>query len=92
MVSKACLVQLVHPVTKVHVVTTVLMARMEKLVLEDLPVTMEMLALKVWLGLLDLAVWLVKRAKEVHQEKEVRPDLQDLLVKVLDLTQPHWLL
>jgi hypothetical protein len=92
LVSKACLVPLVHPETKVHVVTTVLMARMEKLVLEDLLVTMEMLVLKVWLGLLDLAVWLVKRAKEVHQEKEVRLDLQDQLVKVLDLTQLHWLL
>ena len=92
MVSKAYLVPLVHPATKVHVVMTVLMARMEKLVLEDLPVTMEMLVLKVWLGLLDLVVWLVKRANEVHQEREVRLDLQDLLVKVLDLTQLHWLL
>lgn len=92
MVSKAYLVPLVHPVTKVHVVMTVLMARMEKLVLEDLPVTMEMLVLKVWLGLLDLAVWLVRRVKEVLLEKEVRPDLQVQLEKVLDLTQLHWLL
>ena len=92
MVSKAYLVPLVHPVTKVLVEMTVLMARMEKLVLEDLPVMMEMLVLKVWLGLLGLAVWLVKRANEVHLEKEVRLDLQDLLVKVLDLTQLHWLL
>lgn len=71
---------------------TVLMARMEKLVLEDLPVMMEMLVLKVWLGLLDLAVWLVRRVKEVLLEKEVRPDLQVQLEKVLDLTQLHWLL
>lgn len=92
MVSKAYLVPLVHLVTKVLVEMTVLMARMEKLVLEDLPVMMEMLVLKVWLGLLGLAVWLVKRANEVQVEKEVRPDLQDLLVKVLDLTQLHWLL
>lgn len=92
MVSKAYLVPLVHLVTKVLVEMTVLMARMEKLVLEDLPVMMEMLVLKVWLGLLGLAVWLVKRANEVHLEKEVRLDLQDLLVKVLDLTQLHWLL
>lgn len=92
MVSKAYLVPLVHPVTKVHVVMTVLMARMEKLVLEDLPVMMEMLVLKVWLGLLDLAVWLVRRVKEVLLEKEVRPDLQVQLEKVLDLTQLHWLL
>lgn len=92
MVSKAYLVPLVHPVTKVPVVTTVLMARMEKRVLEDLPVTMEMLVLKVWLGLLDLAVWLVKKVKEVLLEKEVRPDLQVQLVKVLDLMQLHWLL
>jgi hypothetical protein len=92
LVSKAYLVPLVHPVTKVHVVMTVLMARMEKLVLEDLPVTMEMWVLKVWLGLLDPAVWLVKRAKEVLQEKEVSLDLQVQLVKVLDLTQLHWLL
>ena len=92
MVSKAYLVPLVHPVTKVHVVMTVLMARMEKLVLEDLPVTMEMWVLKVWLGLLDPAVWLVRRVKEVLQEKEVSLDLQVQLVKVLDLTQLHWLL
>lgn len=92
MVSKAYLVPLVHPVTKVHVVMTVPMARMEKRVLEDLPVTMEMLVLKVWLDLLDLAVWLVKKVKEVLQEKEVRPDLQVQLVKVLDLMQLHWLL
>jgi len=92
LVSKAYLVPLVHLVTKVLVEMTVLMARMEKLVLEDLPVMMEMLVLKVWLGLLGLAVWLVKRANEVHLEKEVRLDLQDLLVKVLDLTQLHWLL
>ena len=71
---------------------TVLMARMEKLVLEDLPVMMEMLVLKVWLGLLDLAVWLVRRVKEVLLEKEVRPDLQVQLEKVLDLMQLHWLL
>lgn len=92
MVSKAYLVPLVHLVTKVLVEMTVLMARMEKLVLEDLPVMMEMLVLKVWLGLLGLAVWLVKRANEVQVEKEVRLGLQDLLVKVLDLTQLHWLL
>jgi hypothetical protein len=92
LVSKAYLVPLVHPVTKVHVVMTVLMARMEKLVLEDLPVMMEMLVLKVWLGLLDLAVWLVKRAKEVLLEKEVSLDLQVQLEKVLDLTRLHWLL
>jgi hypothetical protein len=92
LVSKAYLVPLVHLVTKVLVEMTVLMARMENLVLEDLPVMMEMLVLKVWLGLLGLAVWLVKRANEVQVEKEVRPDLQDLLVKVLDLTQLHWLL
>jgi len=92
LVSKAYLVPLVHLVTKVLVEMTVLMARMEKLVLEDLPVMMEMLVLKVWLGLLGLAVWLVKRANEVHLEKEVRLDLQDLLVKVLDLTRLHWLL
>ena len=92
MVSKAYLVPLVHPVTKVPVVTMVPMARMEKRVLEDLPVTMEMLVLKVWLGLLDLAVWLVRRVKEVLLEKEVRPDLQVQLEKVLDLTQLHWLL
>jgi hypothetical protein len=92
LVSKAYLVPLVHPVTKVHVVTTVPMARMEKRVLEDLPVTMEMLVLKVWLGLLDPAVWLVRRVKEVLQEKEVSLDLQVQLVKVLDLTQLHWLL
>jgi hypothetical protein len=92
LVSKAYLVPLVHPVTKVHVVMTVLMARMEKLVLEDLPVTMEMWVLKVWLGLLDPAVWLVRRVKEVLQEKEVSLDLQVQLVKVLDLTQLHWLL
>ena len=72
MVSKAYLVPLVHLVTKVLVEMTVLMARMEKLVLEDLPVMMEMLVLKVWLGLLGLAVWLVKRANEVQVEKEVR--------------------
>ena len=53
---------------------------------------MEMLVLKVWLGLLDLAVWLVRRVKEVLLEKEVRPDLQVQLEKVLDLTQLHWLL
>ena len=92
MVSKAYLVPLDHPVTKVHVVTTGPMARMEKQVLEDLPVTMEMLVLKVWLGLLDLAVWLVKKVKEVLQEKEVSLDLQVQLVKVLDLTLLHWLL
>ena len=92
MVSKAYLVPLVHPVTKVHVVTTVPTVRMEKRVLEDLPVTMEMLVLKEWLGLLDLAVWPVRRVKEVLQEKEVRPDLQVQLEKVLDLTQLHWLL
>jgi hypothetical protein len=92
LVSKAYLVPLVHLVTKVLVEMTVLMARMEKVVLEDLPVMMEMLVLMVWSGLLGLAVWLVKRANEVQVEKEVRPDLQDLLVKVLDLTQLHWLL
>lgn len=92
MVCKAYLVPLVHLVTKVLVEMTVLMARMEKLVLEDLPVMMEMLVLKVWLGLLGLAVWLVRRANEVQVEKEVRLGLQDLLVKVLDLTQLHWLL
>lgn len=92
MVSKAYLVPLVHLVTKVLVEMTVLMARMEKLVLEDLPVMMEMLVLMVWSGLLGLAVWLVKRANEVQVEKEVRLGLQDLLVKVLDLTQLHWLL
>jgi hypothetical protein len=92
LVSKAYLVPLVHLVTKALVEMTVLMARMEKLVLEDLPVMMEMLVNKVWLGLLGLAVWLVKRANEVQVEKEVRLGLQDLLVKVLDLTQLHWLL
>lgn len=92
MVCKAYLVPLVHLVTKVLVEMTVLMARMEKLVLEDLPVMMEMLVLKVWLGLLGLAVWLVRRANEVQVEKEVRLGLQDLLVKVLDLTRLHWLL
>jgi hypothetical protein len=92
LVSKAYQVPLVHLVTKVPVVTTVPMARMEKRVLEDLPVTMEMLVLKVWLGLLDPAVWLVRRVKEVLQEKEVSLDLQVQLVKVLDLTQLHWLL
>lgn len=40
---------------------------------------------------LDLAVWLVKRVREVPLEREVKVDLQDLLEKVLDLTPQLWL-
>jgi len=43
------------------------------------------------LGLLDQEVWLEKKVKEVHLEKEVKLDLLDLLEKVLDLMLQHWL-
>ena len=41
--------------------------------------------------LLDLVVWLVKRAREGLLVKEVKLDLQDLLEKVLDSTLQLWL-
>jgi len=41
---------------------------------------------------LDRAVWLVKRVREVPLVREVKLDLQDLQVKVLDLTLQLWLL
>lgn len=43
------------------------------------------------MGLLDQEVWLEKKVKEVHLEKEVKLDLLDLLEKVLDLMPRHWL-
>ena len=43
------------------------------------------------MGHLDQEVWLEKKVKEVHLEKEVKLDLLGLLEKVLDLMPRHWL-